>query len=118
VTYQRIIELGSEEDMEQGIAASRHEIYGPRAEDVTEDELKLCFHRVTLYLEQSHVDSQLQTAIANKQRGKTIRLRLTLSQKITMTEAKDAITKLSMEKFPGLKFCLLSHDCMTHMPGI
>lgn len=61
MTYQRIVELSPEEDVEQGIAVSRQEINGPRAEDVTEDELKLCFHRVTLYLEQSRVYSQSQT---------------------------------------------------------
>jgi hypothetical protein len=58
VTYQRIVELGLGEDIEEGRAVSRHEVYGPRAEDITEDELKLCFHRVTLYLEQSHVYNQ------------------------------------------------------------
>lgn len=58
MTYQRIVELESEEEMAQNIAASRHEVYWPRAEDIAEDELKLCFHRVTLYLKQSHFYSQ------------------------------------------------------------
>ncbi|RYN91435.1 hypothetical protein AA0119_g10441 [Alternaria tenuissima] len=49
MTYQRIVELGSEEDVGQGTAVSRHEKNGPIVEDITEDELKLCFYRVTLY---------------------------------------------------------------------
>ncbi|KAB2098891.1 hypothetical protein AG0111_0g12907 [Alternaria gaisen] len=61
VTYQRIVELSPEVDVEQGIAVSTQGINGPRAEDITEDEFKLCFHRVTLYLKQSRVYSQPQT---------------------------------------------------------
>ncbi|CAN9140027.1 unnamed protein product [Alternaria alternata] len=76
VTYQRIVELGSEEDVEQGTAVSRHEVYGPRAEDITEDELKLCFHRVTLYLEQSpvYIQSYQQDPITTNYRP-TLRAR-------------------------------------------
>ncbi|KAF7677199.1 hypothetical protein GT037_005411 [Alternaria burnsii] len=53
LTYQRIVELSSEEDVEEGKAVSEHDTSGPRVEDITEHELKLCFHRVTLYLKQS-----------------------------------------------------------------
>ncbi|CAG5156682.1 uncharacterized protein ALTATR162_LOCUS4479 [Alternaria atra] len=48
VTYQRIVELGSEDETAQSTAVSKHKIYGSRKNEVTEDVLKLCFHRITL----------------------------------------------------------------------
>ncbi|CAN9133988.1 unnamed protein product [Alternaria alternata] len=53
VTYQRIVELTpedkeSKDEMSQSTAVFRHKLHGPRREDVTDDQLKLCFHRITL----------------------------------------------------------------------
>jgi len=53
ITYQRIVELRpenkeSKDEMSHSTAVSRHKVHGPRREDVTEDQLKLCFHRITL----------------------------------------------------------------------
>jgi hypothetical protein len=43
VTYQRFIESEPADEITQSTAVCRHEVYGPRREDATEDQLKLCF---------------------------------------------------------------------------
>ncbi|RYO58845.1 hypothetical protein AA0116_g7222 [Alternaria tenuissima] len=73
MTYQRIVELGSEEDLEQGTSVSRQGMNGPTVEDITEDELKLCFHRVTLYLTPTKSNGVSFTPVADTSRSSTTR---------------------------------------------